>query len=384
MEELIEPITTTQHTRRKAASSEGRVPSPVSSRVGSKHALESRGWTHDRLPGSGGSRPDLDRSPRCDNRHPCRGRAGIDPGAVRESIDQVATNRAVRRELARTLAADPQLLTSGRPEGPVALGKPIVPCWNVVRCLWCCRVVPTAASRTLPALLGRLRICTGCDAKRRAARKAPCSGCGRHMVCRYRDRDGESLCAGCRPKDDHLGLDRLCEVLGELVMDLEPDMIRAAVTTVLKRPHHRRRMIWELEDRPELVTGAGAQGSLKMIALIEALTAAGSRQVVIPACPLCDRQLPLRGTAAGSRVCARCDGRARQQPCGRCGRMDKVSGRSAAGEALCRSCYHREPINHESCAHCGRRRSVSSHNDTANHCATAAPRHRKRNARSAA
>ncbi|MET0993498.1 MAG: hypothetical protein ABWY20_05165 [Mycobacterium sp.] len=48
---------------------------------------------------------------------------GLDPGAVRESIDQVATNRAVRRELARTLAADPQLLTSGRPEGPVALGN---------------------------------------------------------------------------------------------------------------------------------------------------------------------------------------------------------------------------------------------------------------------
>ena len=215
----------------------------------------------------------------------------------------------------------------------------------------------------LPALLGRLRICTGCDAKRRAARKAPCSGCGRHMVCRYRDRDGGSLCAGCRPKDDHLVLDRLCEVLGQLVMDLEPDMIRAAVTTVLKRPHHRRRMIWELEDRPELLTGAGAQGGLKMIALIEALTTAGSRQVVIPECPLCDRQVPLRGTAAGSRVCGRCDGRARQQCCGRCGRMDKISGRSAAGEALCRSCYHRDPINHESCAHCGRRRSVASHND---------------------
>ncbi|MFF7941545.1 hypothetical protein ACFZC5_17680 [Nocardia gamkensis] len=289
----------------------------------------------------------------------------LDTAVVGECIDAAAPNRAIRRELARTLAADPELLTSGRPEGPVSLGRLIrslrergahrvvVPC-----CSDCGKPNPLSGS------VGRLRICTGCEAKRRSARQAPCSGCGRHMVCRYRDRHGGSLCAGCRPKDDHLVLDQLCTLIGKSVTDLEAAVVRAAVTAALKRPHYQRQVTWELEDNPKLLTGAGAQGSAKAITLIETLAAAGSHQVIVPPCPVCGQHIPLRASIDGKRTCERCYGKTRQQNCGRCGRNDKVSGRGSAGEPLCRSCVHRDPRNHETCARCGRRRPVVSHTET--------------------
>lgn len=282
---------------------------------------------------------------------------------VRAAIEQAATNRPARRQLAHVLASEPKLLISGSPEGPVSVDRLITALVEVggsfvvlPRCADCGKQNP------LPVPRGRVRICTGCDAKRRAA-KAACSSCGRHMVGRYRNRNGGALCAGCRPKDDHLVLDQVCSVICSSITDLGSPAVRDAVAATLRRPHYQRRLMWELEDHPDLLTGGGARGSARTVAVIEALAAAGSRQVVVPPCPLCDRLLPLRHGLDGQRVCHRCYDRRHYQRCCRCERDAKVSGRTPEGDALCRSCYQNEPINQETCAVCGRRRKVSSHNE---------------------
>ena len=58
----------------------------------------------------------------------------------------------------------------------------------------------------------------------------------------------------------------------ELIQDAIPQQLQ------------RHQVLWELQERPALLTGQGAHGSPRVNALIHALIAAGAHGVVAPAC----------------------------------------------------------------------------------------------------
>lgn len=75
-----------------------------------------------------------------------------------------------------------------------------------------------------------------------------------------------------------------------VVTGIDPAIIAtaviAAVEAVTSRAGQRRQLAWALEDRPELLTGAGAEAPVpSVLRLIDALVEAGSTKIVRPPCP---------------------------------------------------------------------------------------------------
>jgi hypothetical protein len=279
---------------------------------------------------------------------------------IRQALDDAAPSRPSRRVLAKALAASPGLLGSGSPEGPPAVGR-------LVRALLARGaryvVVPLCAGcgrpEPLPQRRGRLRVCMQCDATTRGQRQ-PCAGCGATRVARYTGRNGEGLCSGCRPKDDIDWTQRICDNIVAVDPSVAADTVREIVVTITRgRPHYIRRLAWDLEDRPGMLTGNAARGTPKVIALIEALRDAGAKAIVRPACPICTRtSLALTETYDGQRVCVTCYRVGKAVDCCRCRRRLPVSRRTDDGEPLCRYCDRADPLNHEACSHCGEVREI--------------------------
>ncbi len=284
----------------------------------------------------------------------------LSEAAIREAVREVAPGRTAQRGLATALAAAPDLLTSGRPEGPPSVGRLVRAVVarggrhvTIPLCGGCGRPEP------LPQRRGRLRICMTCDADARARRQR-CAGCGRARVARYTGRNGEGLCFACKPRDDIDWTQRICDHVRTVDAGVPADTVRQIVTTITRgRPHYVRRLAWDLEDRPGMLTGNAARGTPKVIALIEALREAGANGVARPACPVCSRtNLPLTSTLDDVRVCVTCYRTSTAVDCSRCERRAPVSRRTPPGEPLCRRCDRADPINHEICGGCGERREI--------------------------
>lgn len=112
------------------------------------------------------------------------------PDAVRETITALAKLKSPHRRLAETLAGAPELLTSGRPEGPASVQKLI----RALQTIGAKRVVlPRCAhcgkQHNLPHLDGDQRICAYCRMKK-AAQGDPCEVCGRADYIAGRDHLG--------------------------------------------------------------------------------------------------------------------------------------------------------------------------------------------------
>jgi hypothetical protein len=88
--------------------------------------------------------------------------------------------------------------------------------------------------------------------------------------------------------------------------------------------------------------------------LVRALADAGVPGIVVPACPSCGQEVPLRFRLGEVRCCRRCYDRGRLEACSRCGRVGDVASRTAAGDAVCSACFRRDPANHGQCSNCGR------------------------------
>ncbi|MGH3889746.1 MAG: hypothetical protein ACRDSZ_24820 [Pseudonocardiaceae bacterium] len=144
---------------------------------------------------------------------------------------------------------------------------------------------------------------------------------------------------------------------------VDPTLLRevviAAVAAAVPRVGRRYQLAWALAQRPELLTGAGAQTHLaSVLRLIDQLHDAGARVIVGPPCPRCHRDIHLHRRTGGQWLCRNCVAKSRAQPCARCGAIREAATRDERGRPLCPHCLITDMVNQQTCIECGRRRPV--------------------------
>ena len=299
---------------------------------------------------------------------------GVEPGleraAVADVVAGVAPGRVTRRRLAQTLAERPSLLVDGRSPAPRVAGHLLV----ALRQAGAVRVSPPCCAECGKQLRtfqrrGQDWFCSVC-----ASRRERCAGCGNLRQMHSRDRQGRPRCASCPPEDGRDPVELVVEVVACVDPTLDAEAVAAAVRTVTSRAGQRRQLGWALQDRPELLTGAGAEAPVpSVLRLIEALCEAGAQRIVRPACPHCERVIALSKTWDGLRVCRNCDAKARAEPCAGCGAVRQPAMRDERGRPRCPHCLSTDAANQEDCVGCGRRRPVSVRSPQGPLCATCRP-----------
>lgn len=284
---------------------------------------------------------------------------GVDPSldaaTVQKIVEITAAGRAKRRRLAQALLDKPSLLVDGRSPAPRAVGDLLI----ALR-----RAGSTAVSAPVCAECGKqLRTlqrrgedwyCGVCGPIRE-----PCTGCGKVRPVHSRDRPGRPRCGACRP-DGQDATDTVVGVVARIDPALRADVVASAVVAAVSQPGQRQQLAWALQDRPALLTGAGAEAPVpSVLRLIDLLCDAGSTRVVRPPCPHCGRVLALVKPRDGLRLCRNCVAKSRAEPCAGCGVVREAATRGDHGEPLCPRCLITDPANQEICLDCGRRRPVS-------------------------
>lgn len=270
--------------------------------------------------------------------------------------EQVTPTRARQRQLARALAEEPALLTSGRPRGPRAVERLIrallaAGATNVrlARCPGCGRSNPLVNTDA-----DGQRICGSCFNLARS-RMEICGGCGRRGKVVARDRHGTARCYRCPPEPDVDHIAVICGHVRRVAGDgTDTHSLRALVEQAVPQPFQRREVAWELDTDPALLTGQAAHGSVRLIALVELLAHHQVPGIAAPACPFCGRNVTLKFRRDDRRCCRRCYDAARKQVCASCGATRPVATRGLDGQPQCDQCHKRDPINHERCTSCGR------------------------------
>jgi hypothetical protein len=279
----------------------------------------------------------------------------LDQQAIGDIAQRVAAGRAKRRRLAQALQDMPSLLVDGRSPAPRAVGDLLI----ALRQAGAVTISPPVCAdcgKTLHTLQrrGEHWYCGVCG-----PRLQPCAGCGKTRRIARRDRVGRPLCSGCRPDDSTDSMQNLREI----ITTIDPVIDVAAVDTAIgiaARAGERHRLAWALADRPELLTGAGAEASVpSVLRLIDALIQAGVQGIVRPACPHCGRVIALIKPRDGLRLCRNCVAKSRAETCSRCGVHREAATRDDHGKPLCPNCLITDPANQETCLGCGRRRPVS-------------------------
>lgn len=278
--------------------------------------------------------------------------------------------RTKRRRVAQALADNPDLLTCGRADGPVAVDQLIhtliaAGARHLVtpRCPKC----GTQAALLTEKIDGQ-RVCQPCKTTFRANTR-PCSTCGSTLNVNCRDREGRPVCRRCRPGNGEDPVARLASQLGPLAPGLDTEELQAAIRASNKQPYALLKVSWEIEDRPALLTGDGAHGSPHLIRLIAELHKIGASGITVPACPQCSRERPLRFRGkSGLRVCSGCYYAERTQPCAGCGNDRPVVSRSDSGGALCGTCSSQDARKFEKCIQCRRHRQVGRRTPDGPYC----------------
>ncbi len=286
---------------------------------------------------------------------------GIDPGLDRLETEAVvavvAGGRAKRRNLAQALAQRPAILTDGRSPAPLAAGNLLI-------------ALRKAGSTAIAAPL-----CAGCGKSLRCLQRRgqdwycgvcgpvrePCAACSKTGRVHSRDRDGQPRCARCPPGDGRDPVEIVVQIVTAADPGLPAGVAAAAVNAAATQTGQRHQLAWALLDRPELLTGAGAEAPVpSVLRLIGALCDAGASRIVRPPCPHCGRVIPLVKPRGGVRLCRNCVARSRAGPCSRCGTVREAAARDDHGRPLCPNCLVTEPANLEVCLNCGRRRKVNT------------------------
>ncbi|WP_280302276.1 hypothetical protein [Nocardia abscessus] len=296
----------------------------------------------------------------------------LDPSVLAEVVEQVAQSRAGRRKLAEVLVRNPQLLTSGRAEGPPMVDRLIdavrerVGRWVVPVC---CGQCGRPAKRMAIYNADGLRICVTCDNHARGSfTPRACAVCERVLVPRSYDREGRPRCELCPPDP---GVDHL-EVLCDLIVALDPstdrEALREVIVKTVRQGARRRQLAWDLQDQPQLLTGQAVQGSLTVRRMVAALVEFGVAGVIAAQCPFCAATGELRSQREGLPCCNKCYQVARAKPCVRCGLVKPICTRTHDGAELCWSCSVQETVNKEICSSCGEFTAIATHRDGAPVC----------------
>ena len=281
---------------------------------------------------------------------------GLDRSAVKAVVISVAGGRAKRRKLAQALAERPGILADGRSPAPrvvgdllMALVKAGATAISAPVCAECGKALRTQQRR------GENWYCGVCGPVR-----LPCAGCGDVARVHSRDRDGQPRCVRCGPGGPD-PVEIVTEVVKAIDPALPPGIIAAAVETAAAQAGKRHQLAWALQDRPALLTGAGAETPVpSVLRLIGKLNDAGATGIIRPSCPGCGRVIALHRPIGGRWLCRNCVARSRAQPCSRCGRAGEPAARDAEGAPLCPNCLVADPANLEVCVNCGRRRVVNT------------------------
>jgi hypothetical protein len=298
--------------------------------------------------------------------------AGIEPALERASVEEVvaglAGGRAKRRRLAQGLLARPAVLTDGRSPAPRVVGNLLIALRGAGAvkisapvCADCGKQLRTFQRR------GEHWYCGVCG-----PRREPCTGCGNTRRVNSRDREGRARCVACQSVGDPIQL--VIEVVTTIDAAIPAESVAAAACAAAPQSGQRRQLAWALQDRPELLTGAGAEAPIpSVLRLIDALVDAGVQGIVRPACPHCGRVIALVKPRDGVRLCRNCVAKARAEACSRCGAHREAATRDEQGKPLCPNCFITDPANLETCTGCGRRRSVSVRTPDGPLCPTCRP-----------
>jgi hypothetical protein len=272
-------------------------------------------------------------------------------------VATIAGGRAKRRRLAQALLDRPTVLADGRSPAPrgvgdllIALRKAGAVTISPPVCTECGKLLRTFQRR------GENWFCGVCGPLRE-----PCAACGKTERVSFRDREKRARCIKCPPDDGRDPVDIAVDVVIGVDPGLSVDVVAGAVRAAATQAGQRHQLAWALQDRPDLLTGAGAEASVpSVLRLIDTLCEAGSRTVVRPPCPHCGRVIALVKPRGGVRLCRTCVARSRAEPCSRCGTVREAATRDENGRPLCPYCLTIDPANQETCIDCGRRRPVSA------------------------
>jgi hypothetical protein len=279
----------------------------------------------------------------------------LEPAAVEGLVRGVAAGRAKRRRLAQALLDKPSLLADGRSPAPRVVGDLLIALRNAgavsispPRCATCGKHLRTLQRR------GDNWYCGVCGPK-----PEPCAACGSTRRVATRDRDGRPRCHRC-PPDHGDPIELAIAAIAAVDPTIPAETVAAAVQAVTSGAGQRRQLAWALHDRPELLTGAGAEAGVpSVLRLIDELCEAGATRIVRPACPGCGRVIRLVKPRKGVRLCRNCVAKSRAESCARCGVVREPATRDRHGRPLCPYCLITDPANQEICVGCGRCRPVS-------------------------
>lgn len=296
--------------------------------------------------------------------------SGLDRACISEVVTGVAGGRAKRRRLAQALLARPGILTDGRSPAPEAIGKLLT------------------ALREAGAVNVSAPVCTECGKPMRAFQRrgqdwycgvhgpqtAACAVCGHVRPIAQRDRQHQPRCWQHPLSDEHDPTQVLLDLVTGIDPALEVQLVTAAISAAAPQRGQRRRLAWALQDRPELLTGAGAQAPVPaVLRLIDTLAEHGSGRIVRPPCPHCGRVIALVKPRDGMRLCRNCVAKSRAETCSRCGVHREAATRDEQGRALCPKCLITDPANLEECLGCRRRRPVSARTPAGPLCPSCRP-----------
>ena len=295
---------------------------------------------------------------------------GLDRAGVTSIAERVAGGRAKRRGLAQALLDRPTVLIDGRSPAPRAVGDLLIALnkagakhISAPVCAECGKLLRTIQRR------GENWYCGVCG-----PRREPCAACGQLRRVSCRDREGRPRCTQC-PLDD--GRDPTALIVAAVRKadpTLSAEVIGAAAIAAAPQAGQRHRLAWALQDRPDLLTGAGAEAPVPtVLRLIDKLCDIEARTIVRPVCPGCGRVVRLHRPIGGKWLCRSCTAKTRAQPCARCGAVREAATRDEHGKPLCPHCLITDPVNQEACIYCGRRRPVSVRTDNGPVCAICRP-----------
>lgn len=297
-------------------------------------------------------------------------RPGLGRAKITEVVASIAGGRAKARRLAEALLARPAILSDGRSPAPEGLGKLLT------------------ALRQAGAVNVSAPVCAECGKALKAFQRrgqdwycgvhgpntAACAVCGKVRPIAGRDRAHQPHCAQHLPLEEQDPTQVLLGFIGRIDPELAPQAVATAIDAAAPQPAQRRRLAWALEDRPELLTGAGAEAPVPaVLRLIDALTAHGSRRIVPPPCPGCGRLIALVKPRGGVRLCRNCLAKSRAETCIGCGAHREPATRDSQGRALCAKCLINDPDNHQICLKCARLRPVSVRTATGIICGSCRP-----------